>query len=62
MFSFLLVCGLWFRERGLGEKRTPKKDSTPKVQRSNAECFRKGEGEVGEGEGVEHNQGEESEG
>ena len=48
--------------RGLGKKRAPQKDGRPEEKCHDAEGFGEREGELGEGEGVDGDEGEEADG
>jgi hypothetical protein len=48
--------------RGLGKKRAPKQDGAPKEKEHDAERFGERQRELGEGEGVGYDEGEEAEG
>lgn len=47
---------------GLGKERAPQKDGRPEKKEHDAEGLRERERELGEGEGVRRDEGEESEG
>ncbi len=57
-----MVCGLWLTESNLGEERTPQEDGGPEKKEHDAERFGQGQRELRQREGVDCDEGEESEG